>query len=314
MRFFRIMSPRLGDRRRLGAMVRVLTIAVVCAVHGSTWGGVSAEREVVDATGAKVKLSAQPSRIVTLAPSLGELAADLSEDEISRIVGVSEFSDYPPMLMKVPSVGSYAKFNLEKVFALKPDLVLATLDGNSKDQVLHLRELGLPVVVVATESLSDVEASMRMVGLAMGVPQRGERMAAQFARGLQRIREKASRPGVRRVLIQVGGDPLVVVGAKSFLHDVVVAIGGVNVYADSAARYPRPSIEDVLRRNPDVIVVLSLGKDEKAFRQMAARWAKFPGINAVKSGRVRVLKGDQVVRPTIRLLEGLSLLEKAVQE
>src|SRR6478672_2161638 len=109
----------------------------------------------------------KPRRIVTLAPSLAELAADLAGEKIERIVGVSEYTDFPPALKKVESIGPYHKFNLEKVVSLKPDLVLATSDGNSRDQVLHLRELGVPVVVVETQSLAQVVSSIRLIGQAM---------------------------------------------------------------------------------------------------------------------------------------------------
>src|SRR5262245_40620061 len=95
-------------------------------------------REITDATQTKVVLVDRPNRIVTLSPSLGELAADLLGDNLDRLVGVSEFTDYPPALKKVNSVGPYHQFNLERVLALKPDLVLATLDGNPRDRVLHL--------------------------------------------------------------------------------------------------------------------------------------------------------------------------------
>jgi iron complex transport system substrate-binding protein len=250
---------------------------------------------------------------VTLAPSLGELAADLSGERISQIVGVSEYTDYPPALSKVASIGQYARFNLEKVVALKPDLVLATLDGNPKDQVLHLRELGVPVVVVATANLKDVEGSMRLVGQAMGEGEAGEDMAKRFATGLARFRAAAEAHRVPdRVLLQIGDDPLVVTGGGTFLQDALESVGARNAYSDATNHYPRPSLEDVVHRDPDAILILALGHDLKPFEAMAARWAAWPALKAVKTRRVRVLQGDAVLRPTMRLLEGLALLKMAV--
>jgi iron complex transport system substrate-binding protein len=271
-------------------------------------------REVTDVTNAKVRLADHPERIVTLAPSLGELAADLSGSHLEKIVGVSEYTDYPPVLSKVASIGSYARFNLERVVALKPDLVLATLDGNPKDQVLHLRELGIPVVVVATSTLDDVSRSMRLVAQAMGVSEQGEQMAARFAAGLRNIRDRAAhREGPKpRVVLQLGDDPLVVAGHGSFLQEALETVGAQNLYGDGATHYPRPALEDVVHRSPDVIIVLALGHDLTSFDAMAARWAQFSSLKAVKSRQVRVLQGDAILRPTLRLLEGLSLLEKAV--
>lgn len=290
--------------KKLSAEAALVFLLCAPVAHG---------REVVDATGIKVKLADHPARIVTLAPSLGELAADLSGESLAKIVGVSEYTDYPPALSKVTSIGQYTRFNLEKVVALKPDLVLATLDGNPKDQVLHLRELGLPVVVVATATLNDVEGSMRLVGQSMGVPEEGERMAKRFATGLERIRKTGHlRSTVSHVLLQLGDDPLVVAGKGSFLQDALEAVGAFNVYHDTDAHYPRPSLEDVIHRDPDVIIVLALGHDLVPFQAMGKRWSQFPSIKAVQAGRASVLQGDAVLRPTMRLLEGLSLLEREV--
>lgn len=270
--------------------------------------------EVIDATGARVRVPDRPERVVTLAPSLGELAADIAGDELSRIVGVSEYTDFPAALGKVESVGPYHRFNLEKVRALKPDLVLATLDGNSRDQVLHLRELGVPVVIVRTGDFAEVGQSIRLVARALGDPARGEQMAAQLARGLERIRARArERVGRPKVMIQIGDQPLVVAGSQSFLQDALEAIGAANAYGDVKAGYPRPSLEDVVSRDPDRILVLVLDASSLGFfKEAAARWARFPRMKAVSAKRVSVHQNDMVLRPTLRLLEGLARLEKAV--
>lgn len=298
-------------RRFLAATVLFATVAFSAAPAESA---LPAFRTIKDATGVAVPISVIPQRIVTLAPSLGELVADFLGGNLERIVGVTEYTDYPPALQKVKSVGSYSRVSLETVVSLKPDLVLATLDGNAKDQIQHLRELGLSVVVVGTEDFSEVGASMELVGLSLGLREEGERMRRQFETGIQRIRERAQkRTGPRpRVMLQVGGDPLVVVGKGSFLHSALEAVGATNLYGDSRAHYPRPSVEDVVARNPERIIVLMLGKDKAPFQAMATAWRAFPSLRAAKEKRIQVLEGDAVARPTLRLLEGLALLENAV--
>ncbi|OFZ82385.1 MAG: hypothetical protein A2583_16485 [Bdellovibrionales bacterium RIFOXYD1_FULL_53_11] len=261
-------------------------------------------------------LSAHPAggaaRIVTLAPSLGELVADMSADGLDRIVGVSEFSDYPPALLKKPSVGPYFRFSVEKVIGLKPDLVLATRDGNPKDSVLRLRELGLNVVVVSTASLKEVAASMRIVGDAMGEAGAGRAMAEQFERGLARIRNTGVSKEPLRILLQIGDEPLVAAGGASFVGDAVSLGGLKNIYSDSSQAYPRPAVEDVLKRNPGMILVLALGRDTAAFKRMAEKWGRFQSLEAVKRKKDFVVKGDELLRPTLRLLEGISALQRIV--
>ncbi|MGK5082289.1 helical backbone metal receptor [Bdellovibrionota bacterium FG-1] len=270
--------------------------------------------EVIDATGAHVEVSDWPTRVVTLAPSLGELVADLNEKRVDRIVGVSEYTDFPVSLKKISSVGAYTRFNIEKVVSLKPDLVLATLDGNPKDQVLHLREIKIPVIVVDTSSFTQVAQSIKLVAQALGTPAEGDKMARIFSEGLVTFRSlvRARTTPKSRVFLQVGGDPLVTVGQGAFLNDALEAVGAINIYGDVVAHYPTPSLEDVIRRKPDVILVLALNGDQAVFRKMATQWSRFSTLPAVKNGKVRVLKDDAVLRPTRRLLEGLALLEKAV--
>jgi iron complex transport system substrate-binding protein len=291
------------------AAVLLACAASTAAVESSARAG-----EVVDATGARVRVADRPMRIVTLAPSLAELAAEFLDTKLDRIVGVSEYTDYPPKLAQVASVGPYSHFNVERVVSLKPDLVLGTADSDAKDQVNHLRELGVPLVVVATQNLEQIEGSMRLVGQAMGVPERGAKMAEKFKRGLEGFRAASrKRSGSRpRVLVQIGDEPLVVAGKQNFIHEALEVVGADNIYGDTEAKYPRPAIEDILNRNPDLILVLMLGNDPAPFQTMIARWKQFPAMKAVKSGRVKALQGDTIVRPTLRLLEGLSILSKAI--
>jgi iron complex transport system substrate-binding protein len=267
--------------------------------------------------GTQVKLTDHPTRIVTLAPSLGELAADLAGSSIERIVGVSDYTDYPPALSKVKSVGSYARFNLEAVAALKPDLIVATRDGNAPDQVEHLRELRLPVIVVKTSSFSDIEESIRILSQAMDAEKLGEAELQRLKKGLevfsQRIaaRHKEGQPDPR-VLLQLDSNPLVVVGKGTFLNEALSKVGAVNVYGDVDKAYPKPTVEDAVRRNPDVILVLGMEKNMKSFEQAGKDWQRFPKIKAVRMGHVRVIQADEIIRPSLRILEGLSILEQAV--
>jgi len=292
-------------------MIRKAALALAL-VGAASLGTQAQAREVVDATGARVQLVDRPVRIITLAPSLGELAADLIGTEIDRIVAVSEYTDYPPNLRRLPTVGPYVRFNLEKVVSMKPDLVLATLDGNSRDQVLHLRELKIPVVVVGTESIEQVLVSVELVANAVGAPALGASMREQLKTGIERIRARGKNRPKPRVLLQIGEDPVIVVGRKSFLHESLEAVGAINIYGDSKDHYPRPALEDVIHRDPDQIIVLALGKDLRPFHEMAKRWGQYPQMRAVKNRKVSVLQGDAVLRPSLRLLEGLSLLEKAI--
>jgi iron complex transport system substrate-binding protein len=279
--------------------------------------GAAGARELTDALGTSVKLADHPARIVTLAPSLGELAADLLGDQLDSIVGVSDYTDYPAALSKVKSIGSYARFNLETVAGLKPDLIIATSDGNARDQIEHLRELHLPVVVVKTSSFSDIDQSMAILSQALGVEKAGESLRSRFQEGLKKISartaaRRASGAPAPQVLLQLDGNPLVVAGSGTFLNEALLKIGAENLYSDIRKPYPKPTVEDVVRRDPDVILLLGMEKNLNSFEKAAKDWQRFPKMKAMHAGRIRVIRADEIIRPSLRVLEGLALLEQAV--
>ena len=278
--------------------------------------------ELIDATSHKLSMPTPPKRIVTLAPSLGELAADLLGENIDRIVGVSENTDYPPMLGKIFSVGPYSRFNFEKILSLKPDLAIATKDGNLKDQVLHLRGMGIPVLVVSTENLSQVQESIKLVSIALGKQAQGLQMVQQLQNGLKHIKNRAAdrlqKTKKKTILFQLGDSPFITVGNKSFLNEVIETIGATNIFSDLNTGYPRPSLEETVKRNPDVILILDFNnesdKTNSTLNQMKSHWQRFKTMNAVKNKEIKIIKSDSLLRPTLRLLEGLSILERAVYQ
>lgn len=255
-----------------------------------------------------------PNRIVALIPSLGELASDLLGDQLDRIVGVPDGTDYPPALAKKQKIGPYHRFNVEAVAALKPDLVLSSMDGNQKDQVYHLKEIGIPVLIVKTGSFKEVAESMRAVGTALGAKAAGEKMAEQFLSGLERLKRPASE---LKVLLQLSDQPLVVAGGGTFLDEALTHIGAKNIYSDSSAHYPKPSLEDVIQRNPDVIIIATMGAPSNSaaattFAASALRWKSFTTLSAVKNGHVYLMDSDLLLKPTLRLLEGIASLTQRV--
>jgi len=269
-------------------------------------------REILDASGTKVTLPDRPQRVITLIPSLGELAASFMEGELDHLIGVSEYTDYPPALQKLSSVGSYVHLNLEKILSMKPDLVLGTLDGNRKDEIQHLRELHVPIVLVKTGNFLEMYDSIQLVATVLDKSNEGKLMLKKLSQGLRQLRERGKTHVSKKVMLQVGDDPLTVAGKKSFLHDAITQVGVSNVYADADVHYPKPSLEDVLSRDPDFIVVAALGADLAPYLKMVKKWNQFSRLSAVKNNRVILLKSDALLRPTARILEGLAQFEQAI--
>jgi iron complex transport system substrate-binding protein len=292
-------------------------LAAFFGASGSLFTSGAFARDLTDALGTQVKLADHPVRIVTLAPSLGELASDLLGDSIERIVGVSDYSDFPPALSKIKNVGSYARFNLEAVVALKPDLVLATSDGNARDQIDHLRELHLPVAVVKTSSFSEIDQSIEILAKALDAEKLGAALRKQLKEGLQHIEVRAEArrkegKAAPTVLLELDSNPLIVAGNTTFLNEALQKVGAKNIYSDLDKPYPKPSTEDVVKRDPDVILLLAMDRNLKSFEQAARDWKRFTKMKAVQSGKIKVIRADTVIRPSLRILEGLSILESAI--
>jgi iron complex transport system substrate-binding protein len=152
----------------------------------------------------------------------------------------------------------------------------------------------------------------------MGVDPRGKAMVESIRQGLARIDERVKTDqahfgGARpRVILQLGHDPLVVAGGGSFLNDVLERVGAVNVYGQSPNHYPRPALEDAVHKNPDVIVVTGMADDSGETAGEVSAWNAFKNLKAVQDHKVVTVNADLLLRPTPRLLEGLSLLERAI--
>ncbi len=244
-------------------------------------------------------------RIVVLAPSLGEIVADiLPKGEVQkRLVGAVDGTDRPDWLKMVPRVGGFSRFDLEAVLALKPDLVLATEDGNPAEPVGRLARAGVSVIRVKTSTVAEITDSYRQIARALGQPERGANLVSEFQSRYQSASRQAASGGRKpKVVLQLGWDPLVVVGGRGYLAEALVAVGAENLFSDSSAdAYPRPSVEEVVRRKPDIVVMVEMDGLSGQAATAAVRWKK---LNVP----VGILQSDALLRPTLSWPEGVKSL------
>ncbi len=287
-----------------------LKFFVFFALSGGALAAAPAYR-VVDATGTEVVFAKPPKRIIPLQPSLAELA-DRIGTSLEEIVGVSAYTDFPPLLKSKPTIGPYSKPNLEEIVALKPDLVLAGRDGTPKETVIRLRKLGIPVITVATETIAGLRESYPIIGAALGKKAEAERALADFDHDIEALKARAKNRQNLKVMLQVGEDPLVIAGGKTFLNEGLTILGCHNAYPDPKQTYPRVSVEEVLKTDPEAIILIAMGDDIASFQRAEKRWKSFPKLAATKWNRVILLHSDSLVRPGPRFPAGLVQLERTL--
>jgi iron complex transport system substrate-binding protein len=241
-------------------------------------------------------------RILTLAPNLAEFVFVLGQGD--RVVGVSDYTAWPPEASALPRVGGLFNPNFEAMVALQPDLAL--LLPSEADIGERLRRVGVETLTLEVESLADVASTFRTVGTRLGDTSGGERQAAAFEAALA-PRDLHDRGATPRVLIVVGREPgrlgkLYVAGPGTVYDEMLTRLGARNVFADAQPRYPEVGFEEILSRRPEVVLELradALSAAQEA--ELLADWQAFPSLPAVAAGRVQVIAADYALMPGPRL-------------
>jgi ABC-type Fe3+-hydroxamate transport system substrate-binding protein len=286
-------------------MPRILWIFLAFLAVGCRREAAVGGREVKDGMGRLVRLppAEKIGRIVSLAPSSTEILFALGMG--GRLVGVDGYSDFPKEAAALPRVGADVDPSLEKIVALKPDLVLTATSANTQATAETLERLSVPVFVSHADSLEDIYRDVRAIGAATG--RDGEAAAlAQSMRG--RVAAVAARrAGAARVpsLVVVWSEPLVVAGSGSHVGDLLAAAGGENLAGDSPQPFPTYSLERLVVRAPEVVVVGTHATGSPPIAPLERVAARTP-----KPFRIATADGDLLFRPGPRVADGVELLDR----
>ncbi|MEO8096453.1 MAG: helical backbone metal receptor [Acidobacteriota bacterium] len=250
-----------------------------------------------------------PQRIVSTAPSITELLYALGLGD--RIVGVDRFSRYPAEAARKPKIGDYAAPNLEAIAALRPTLVI--IPTNPVQLRQRLETLHLRVLELDQEGIPALYRSFRQVGEATGTIAKAEQLTETVKQQLTAIRLRASVLKPTKMMFVVGRNPnsldgLMVAGQASYLNEIIEIAGGMNVFKNAAAAYPKVSLEEILSRNPDVIVDMgemgdTVGVTDAQKRSVAGLWMRMSSIAAVRGRRVHAVASDVYVVPGPRVVD-----------
>lgn len=264
-------------------------------------GALTASHLVIDETGRQVRLPDRPHRLVSLAPSVTETLYALGLGQ--ELVGDTDYCDYPPEARQKPHVGSLLNPSLEKIVALKPDLVLGTPEANRIETASQLERLGIPLYGLKAASLDEISHMIGDLGRVLGQQAAAESLRANLARRTHAVEARVRGLAPVKVLFVVQYQPLITVGSRTFVADVIRRAGGSLISDNSAGDWPNLSLETVVALDPDVILV----PGSSAFTPPLDEFHRMPGwrdLKAVKNRRI-YLVSEAIVHPSPRLVDAL---------
>jgi iron complex transport system substrate-binding protein len=287
----------------------ILKVAVAAILLCFAWQGNAISAMVTDQAGRQLNVPDDPQRVISLAPSITEIVFDLGQEK--KLKGVTQFSDYPAAAKSLPRVGSYVRLDLEKIVALKPDLCLAVKDGNPRHIVEKIMVMGIPVYVLNPRNLDQTMDSITRIGSLLKADQRAHQLVKELTGRITHVRSRVSTATRQpRVFFQIDLNPMVSAGNNTLIHELIEMAGGINTTAGEDP-YPRYSWEDILRLQPDIVVISAMAGGLND-RQLKEIWQEWDQLAAVKNDQVFVVEAGLFDRATPRLVDGLEILAQII--
>jgi iron complex transport system substrate-binding protein len=289
---------RGADHRRT-ARLRCVLVAALALGNAA----IAAEIRLADDSGRGVTLKQPAQRIISLAPHITELLFAAGAGE--HVVGTVEYSNYPTVAQRIPRVGDSAQLDLERIVALKPDLIVVWQNGNAQRQLDKLLRLGIPVFYNASRRLSDIARAIEQLGRLAGTETIALPTARAFVAREAELHQRYARRALVTVFYQIWDKPLMTVNGDHLISNVIQLCGGQNVFADLKLLTPVISTEAVLAIDPEAIGGVTA---EAGQAGNLDGWKKWPRLKAVARDNLFVIPADLITRNTPRILDGAQQL------
>lgn len=263
----------------------------------------------VDSAGFELKMQKPPQRIVSLVPSITENLYELGAGE--KIVGVTIYCNRPEDARTKEKIGNLLEINVEKIISLKPDIVFATKDDNRPEAVTKLRKLGMTVFVFGrVEDFKAACTHFQILGEIVGSRGKSAEILESINVRMGKIKKKISNLSPVKVFCQLGVNPVVTAAKGTFIDEFIHVARGINIAHNLPGRYMRYSKEQVVKENPEVIIIATMGDDTEKEKEI---WCKFKQLSAVKNNRIYLINADLICRPAPTvLIQGFEEIAKCV--
>ena len=301
-------SVALATALQIFAIALATSFLFSCTRPRSSYPSPSSDaRVVVDEAGRQVRLPQKIERIVSLAPNLTEIVYAVGAGD--RLVGRTSYCDYPPAAKTVAEVGDTMQPSVERIIALKPQVVLISTASQLETFAKQLGDQRIAVYVTNPNSVDQVLSSIETLGQLFGTADQAKQVGADLRRRTQAVQAAVANQPTVKVFYQVSGEPLYTIGRDAFLTDLIRRAGGISVTADVPTAFPRYSDEAALASQPDAIILPTGGSMGNANSKVAPALKNSP---AVRSNRVFKINDDLLARPGPRLIDGLEQLARAL--
>ncbi len=282
---------------------------VLCCILVFLFNSCNNKKELVhngftlkDDLGTKHSFKEVPQRIITLAPNLTEMIYDLGFEE--KLIGNTLYCDYPEAAKKIEKVGNLLTVNFEKIVTLKPDLVLITVEGNTKETYDKFHQLGIKIFVSNPRNYEGIKKTYSDLGKLFQIGEMANRKIAKWDSTIARISSLAKSYNQKSAMFVIDLKPLILAGKNTFLNEVLQICGLKNIAEDSHVNYPMFSREEILKRDPDYIIYPTGGDDNISnIKNAYPEWIQ---VKAVKNKNVFFVDWNLFSRPGPRFTEAVN--------
>lgn len=276
--------------------------ATTCLLLALTGNAAHGAITVQDDAGNRVTLDKPAQRVISTAPHITELLFAAGGGE--RVVGAMNFSDYPEAARRVPVIGTNAQIDMERLLALRPDLLVVWQTGNTERQLTQLKSLGIPIFYSEPQKLDDIATSLTRFGQLLGSDATAQAAAREYRQKIARLSASYAQRSPVRVFYQIWEKPLFTLNGEHIVSDALRVCGGRNIFAGLKVTAPSVSTEAVLQENPEAII----GGERHDGQAGIALWKQYKGLQAVQRNNLFMLDSELLVRATPRIADGMTVL------
>ncbi|MDP2209231.1 MAG: cobalamin-binding protein [Bacteroidota bacterium] len=264
--------------------------------------------KVKDDLGREVLIKEKPNRIISLAPNITEILFAL--DNGKTLSAVTDYCDYPSAVSSKPSIGGMIAPNFEKISEIKPDLILMTVEGNNQTDFNKLLSLGYTVYVLKPKNVEGIFKSILDLGRIISAEGSANQLIIEMRKKQSVIMNGSIQKSKPKVFIVISLQPLISAGRETFINELITSAGGINIAAESPLQYPIINREEVLKQNPDVIIVMS--DVVKSIEDVVTHFPEWKKTEAFKKQKIKIIDADILSRPGPRIIDGLKMIASVI--